>query len=33
MRLKVLSFLSGIGNLKPPFTGSMNLCFGEAKII
>ena len=33
MRLKVLPFLSSIGNLKPPFTGSMNLCFGKAKMI
>ena len=33
MRLKVLPFLSSIGNLKPPFTGFMNLCFGDAEMI
>ena len=33
MRLEVLPFLSSIGNLKPPFTGFMNLCLGEAKMI
>ena len=33
MRLKVLPFLSSIGNLRPPFTGFMNLCLGEAKMI
>ena len=33
MRLKVLPFLSSIGNLKPPFTGFMNLCFGNAETI
>ena len=33
MRINVLPFLSGIGNLKPPFTGFMNLCFGEAEMI
>ena len=33
MKLKVLPFLSSIGNLKPPFTGFMNLCFGKAKMI
>ena len=33
MRINVLPFLSGIGNLKPPFTGFMNLCFGDAKMM
>ena len=33
MRLKVLPFLSSIGNLKPPFAGSINLCLGEAEMI
>ena len=33
MTAKVLPFLLSIGNLKPPFTGSMNLCFGHAKMI
>ena len=33
MRLKVLPFLSTMGNLKPPFTGFMRLCFGDAKVI
>ena len=33
MRLKVLPFLSSIGNLKPPFTGFMNLCFHDAEMI
>ena len=33
MRIHVLPFLSSIGNLKPPFTGSMNLCFGDAKMM
>ena len=33
MKVKALPFLLSIGNLKPSFTGSMNLCFGHAKII
>ena len=33
MRLKILPLLSSIGNLKPPFTGSINLCLGNAKMI
>ena len=33
MRFSVLPFLSSIGNLKPPFTGYMNLCFGEAEMM
>ena len=33
MRLKVLPFLSSIENLKPTFTGSMKICFGEAQKI
>ena len=33
MRLNVLPFLSSIGNLKPPFTGFMNLCFRDAEMI
>ena len=30
---KVFPFLSSIGYLKPPFTGYMNLCFGEAEMM
>ena len=33
MRLNALPFLSSIGNLKPPFTGFMNLCLGDAEMI
>ena len=33
IRLKVLPFLSSIGNLKLPFTGFMNLCLGDAEMI
>ena len=33
MRLKVVPFLSSIGNLKPPFIGSMHLCFGNTETI
>ena len=33
MRHEVLPFLSSIGILKVPFTRSMHLCFGEAKMI
>ena len=33
MRIHVLSFLSSIGNLKPPFTGSMKICLGNTEMI
>ena len=33
MRINVLPFLSSIGNLKLPFTGSMNLCLDDSKMM
>ena len=33
MRLNILPFLSSVGNLKPPFTGFMRLCLGDAEMI
>ena len=33
LRFNILPFLSSIGNLKPPFTGFMRLCIGNAEMI